>query len=102
MPCGKPRGMRRRVDAKSRGIAMEVVIVYVGLCFLIAWIGVDRKFGFWGYFFCSLFLTPFIGALVLLASDKRPKQPKVCPKCSYPIAETKTEKCLPSRKEITS
>ena len=68
---------------------MIVAIVYVGLCFLIAWIGANRKFGFWGYFFCSLFLTPFIGAIVLLASDERPEPLKKCPKCSYPLSETK-------------
>jgi hypothetical protein len=68
---------------------MIIAIVYVGLCFIIAGIGCNRKFGFWGYFFCSLFLTPFIGALVLLASDTRPKQLKNCPKCSYPLSETK-------------
>jgi hypothetical protein len=68
-----------------------IAIVYVGLCLMIAWIGSNRKFGFWGYLFCSLFLTPFIGALVLLASDARPKQLKKCPKCSHPLCETETD-----------
>jgi uncharacterized membrane protein len=27
--------------------------------------------GFWGYFFASLFLTPFIGAILLITSDKK-------------------------------
>jgi hypothetical protein len=72
---------------------MIIPIAYIVLCFIIALIGTNRKFGFWGYFFCSLFLTPFIGALILLASDRRPKQPeKTCPRCSYPLAETRTEK----------
>jgi hypothetical protein len=70
---------------------MIVAIVYVGLCFIIAGIGSNRKFGFWGYFFCSLFLTPFIGALVLLASDERPKRLKKCPRCSYPLCESETD-----------
>ncbi len=69
---------------------MEIATLYIGLCLIIAWIGLNRKFGFWGYFFCSLFLSPFIGALVLLASDERPKQLKKCPKCSYPLSETIT------------
>ncbi len=69
---------------------MIVAIVYVGLSFIIAWIGSNRKFGFWGYLFCSLLLTPFVGAIVVLASDERPKPLKNCPKCSYPLAETKT------------
>lgn len=53
---------------------MIVNAVYLILCFVIAVLGVNRKFGFWGYFFCSLFLTPVIGALILFASDERPKQ----------------------------
>jgi hypothetical protein len=51
-----------------------VVGVYLGLCVLIAMIGSKRKFGFWGYFFCSLFLTPIIGAIVMLGSDNRPEE----------------------------
>lgn len=69
---------------------MTIAVVYVGLCFIIALIGSNRKFGFWGYFFCSLALTPFIGAIVLLGSDKRPNQLEKCPKCSYPLSGTKT------------
>jgi len=52
------------------------VPLYVMLCLIIGWVGSDRKFGFWGYFFCSIALTPFIGVIVLLASDARPKQSK--------------------------
>lgn len=81
---------------------MIFTIVYIGLCLIIALIGSNRKFGFWGYFFCSLFLTPVIGALVLLASDERPKQVIRCPRCSYPLNETKAEECLSHRKDITS
>jgi hypothetical protein len=40
-------------------------------------IGSRRKFGFWGYFFCSLALSPCVGAVILLGSDKRPKQQKI-------------------------
>jgi hypothetical protein len=51
-----------------------VVGVYLGLCLLIAMIGKRRKFGFWGYFFCSLFLTPIIGAIIMLGSDIQPDE----------------------------
>jgi hypothetical protein len=51
-----------------------IVGVYFVLCLLIALIGNKKKFGFWGYFFCSLFLTPVIGALVMLGSDNRPEE----------------------------
>jgi hypothetical protein len=68
-----------------------IIAVYIGLCLIVALIGTNRKFGFWGYFFCSLALTPCIGAVVLLASDKRPKQQKECPKGSKPLSEVKTD-----------
>jgi len=69
---------------------MILQLLYIALCFVIAFIGSNRKFGFWGYFFCSLFLTPFIGALVLIASDPRPKPPKKCPRCSYILSDSTT------------
>ncbi|NTW69321.1 MAG: hypothetical protein HGB23_05655 [Chlorobiaceae bacterium] len=47
--------------------------IYFALCLLIATLGKNRKFGFWGYFFCSLFLSPAVGALLFIASDPRPK-----------------------------
>jgi hypothetical protein len=49
-----------------------VVGIYIGLCFFIALLGMNRKWGFWGYFFGSLLLSPLIGILLVLASDPRP------------------------------
>ena len=71
---------------------MDICLLYIALCILIAFIGSNRKFGFLGYFFCSLFLTPFVGALVLVASDPRPKKLEKCPKCSYPLSESPTHR----------
>lgn len=48
-----------------------VVGIYIGLCFFIAILGMNRKWGFWGYFFSSLLLSPLIGILLVLASDSR-------------------------------
>lgn len=42
---------------------------YLGLSLLIGLMGEDRKFGFWGYFFGSLLFSPFIGIILVLASD---------------------------------
>lgn len=64
-----------------------LVVVYLGLCFLISLLGRSRKFGFWGYFFVSLFLTPIIGAIVLLGSDKQPEPITRCPECGCPLIE---------------
>jgi len=36
---------------------------------LIALLGINRKMGFWGYFFSSLLLSPLMGILLLLVSD---------------------------------
>lgn len=46
-------------------------LFYILLSIFVAFIGMNRKFGFWGYFFASLSLTPFIGILMVLASGKR-------------------------------
>lgn len=35
---------------------------------VVATLGRNRRFGFWGYFFASLLLTPIIGLLMLLAA----------------------------------
>lgn len=51
-----------------------IALVYLGLCFCLALLGRNRKFGYWGYFFVSLFLTPVVGAIALIGSDKRPKK----------------------------
>ncbi len=47
------------------------LLTLVILSALVAYIGKDRKFGFWGYFACSFLLTPIIGLVVVLASDKK-------------------------------
>lgn len=44
---------------------------YILVCVFIACLGISRKFGFWGYFFASLLLTPLIGIILIAASDKR-------------------------------
>ncbi len=44
-------------------------IAYVIMSILVAFCGSNRKFGYWGYFFACLSLTPFIGILLVLASD---------------------------------
>lgn len=47
--------------------------VMLGGALLLGWFGRHRKFGFWGYFFASLALTPLVSALLLLASDPYPR-----------------------------
>ncbi|MGD9733949.1 MAG: hypothetical protein AB7U45_17380 [Desulfamplus sp.] len=52
---------------------ISIILLTIILSYIIGKIGQNRKFGFWGYFFCSLILTPLVGLLLVLASDPRPK-----------------------------
>ena len=48
-----------------------LVLGYLAACWFIALLGSNRKFGFWGYLFASVILTPIVGFLLVLASDSR-------------------------------
>ncbi len=50
---------------------MLYLLIYVGLCVLMGFLGDHRKWGFWGYFFASILFTPALGLLFVLASDPR-------------------------------
>jgi len=52
-----------------------IVISILLLSIVVGVLGRNRKFGFWGYFFASLLLTPVIGLVLVLASDKKPPKP---------------------------
>jgi len=53
-----------------------LVIAWLLGSFVIALFGSRFRFGFWGYFFGSILLTPIVGLLLLLAaippSSKKP------------------------------
>jgi hypothetical protein len=49
---------------------MNYLLLNTFLSCIIGLLGTNRKLGFWGYFFASLLLTPFIGVILLLASSK--------------------------------
>lgn len=55
------------------------LLAFVGLSLLIGAFGRDRKMGFWGYFFASLLLTPAVGLLLVLGSDRRPRPADAAP-----------------------
>jgi hypothetical protein len=50
-----------------------LIAAMVVLSLIIGLLGKNRKFGFWGYFFGSILLTPIIGILLVLASDEKPE-----------------------------
>lgn len=41
----------------------------IALSLVIGYLGRKRRMGFWGLFFGSMFLTPLIGLVILLASE---------------------------------
>lgn len=47
------------------------IILYVALCALVGYVGQERKFGFLGYTAASLLLSPIIGFILVLASEKK-------------------------------
>lgn len=52
------------------------LIVYLALCAVIGYVGKDKKFGFVGNFFISLFLSPLVGFVVwLMQTDKPAEKP---------------------------
>jgi uncharacterized membrane protein YiaA len=51
--------------------AMNYLLFDIFLSFIIGVLGANRKLGFWGYFFSSLLLTPFVGVILLCASTKK-------------------------------
>jgi len=48
--------------------------VWVLLSLLIGQLGTRRKFGFYGHFLISIFLSPLCGMFVLLATSPRPRR----------------------------
>jgi hypothetical protein len=55
------------------------LLLYLGLCSLVGWLGAKRRFGFWGYFIVSFIFTPLVGLLLVSASDK----PKPASQCQW-------------------
>lgn len=51
-----------------------LILIYIFICYLVAFMGKNRKFGFWGYLFLSLFMTPIVGILFVIASNKIEKK----------------------------
>lgn len=47
-----------------------LLILDIVVSFFVGYLGRERKMGFWGYFFASLLLTPLIGLLLVIVSDK--------------------------------
>lgn len=45
------------------------LLLYIFFCMLIGFLGQNRLFGFWGYFFASIIFTPIGGLFLLIPSE---------------------------------
>ena len=45
----------------------SIILPWIILSVIIGFLGRRLRFGFWGYFFASILLTPIIGLLLLIA-----------------------------------
>jgi len=52
-------------------MTVELVVLYLALCFVAAIAGRNRRIGFWGFFFCSILFTPVISLLFLYFATPR-------------------------------
>jgi hypothetical protein len=48
-----------------------LLLIYLASCLVVALLGANKKFGFWGYFFASMALSPLIGIFIVMASDAK-------------------------------
>ena len=46
-------------------------ILYTALSALVGYLGRERKLGFWPYFGLSLLLSPLMGIIIVLVSEKK-------------------------------
>jgi len=47
------------------------LLPYIAVCGLIGYLGKDKKFGLWGNFAASVFLSPLIGVVLLFAQNQK-------------------------------
>lgn len=50
---------------------VTIPLICILVSIFMGYLGRNKKMGFWGYFLATLFLTPFIGAILLIVSDKK-------------------------------
>ena len=52
-------------------LPMYIQLIYIALCLVIGFFGRNKVMRFWGNFFCSMVLSPIIGGLIILVSEKK-------------------------------
>ena len=52
-------------------MTVELVLLYLALCFVAGFAGRNRRIGFWGFLFSSIIFTPIISLLFMYFSTPR-------------------------------
>lgn len=73
---------------------MIIFLFWVLASLAVAFVGTDRKIGFWGTFFLSLLLSPLVGLIVALVSAEEVTPPQK--ESNYVSAFTAKEEPAPS------
>jgi uncharacterized membrane protein len=47
---------------------IQSFLFYLACSALVAYLGRNYRFGFWGYFFASLFFSPLVGFILVIAA----------------------------------
>jgi len=56
-------------------LVLQSILVYLLLCGATAFMGRRRRIGFWGFFFLSVLVTPFLTAVFIFAAGPgRPRR----------------------------
>ena len=48
------------------GVSISLVVI----SFIFGFLGRNKKMGFWGIFFATMFMTPLVGAILLIVCAK--------------------------------
>jgi len=57
-------------------LVIQLLFIYLILCGVAAFLGRRRRIGFWGFFFLSVLVTPFLTAMfVFVAAPVKKKRP---------------------------
>lgn len=65
-----------------------VLLVYLAVCFVVAWLGRNRMLRFWGNFILAFFVSPIVVAIILFAGTpiRRRVPPPPPPPPAKPVA----------------
>ncbi len=74
-----------------------IILTYIGISVMVALFAFGRRISFAGAFFTSVFLSPLVGIIAILKTDKNIRVKHyttryVCPKCNIEYTEEK-ENC---------